>query len=125
MARILVIDDSSLIRKILSGILKAEGHEVLKAVNGREGLQMAVTHRPDCILLDLLMPEMDGFELLNKFKEQGMTIPVIVSTADIQDTTRKTCLELGAVSLINKPPKKDGLLKAIQNALDLKGNIAQ
>lgn len=60
MARILIIDDSWGTRQIIAKILKADGYELLETGDGKEGLQMAEKHRPDCILLDLLMPEMDG-----------------------------------------------------------------
>ena len=118
MALILVIDDSGFQRNIIEGIVKAHGHEMLNAVNGREGLKMAVSHSPDCILLDLIMPEIGGLEVLGLLRDKGLDIPAIVVTADIQESTRKKCMELGAVAFLNKPVKEDVLNEIIKRVLD-------
>lgn len=121
MARILVVDDSLSARWIFVRMLKAGGHEVLEASSGRQAVKKTVSYKPDCMLLDLLMPEMDGFEVLNILKRKGLTIPVIVLSADIQETTRTKCLELGAVDFLNKPPEEAELLDAVKNVLGSKG----
>lgn len=103
MAQILVIDDSIYQRGQIRRALEPEGHELLEATNGREGLEMVDTSRPDCILLDLIMPETSGLEVLQILHDQRSNVPVIVLTADIQERTRQQCLELGATAFINKP----------------------
>ena len=118
MSSILVIDDSEFQRNILQGIIEGQGHEMLNAVNGREGLNMAVSRSPDCILLDLIMPEVDGLEVLGLLRDKGLNIPAIVVTADIQESTRKKCMELGAVAFLNKPVKGDVLNETIKRVLD-------
>ena len=120
MARILIIDDSEFSRQRTVEILKGNGFDVLEAAGGREGLQKAEGNKPDCIILDLLMPEMNGYEVLNELKEKGITIPIVVLSADIQDTTQQECFKLGAVDFVKKPPKEEELLKAIQEALGSK-----
>ncbi len=122
MTRILIIDDSAYQRHKARHAVEAAGYELLEATNGYEGLEVAVTTMPDCILLDLLMPEMRGEKVLQTFRDQGLDIPVIVLTADIQESTHQRCLELGAVAFINKPLQEAELLDAIKQVLDVKGN---
>lgn len=109
MALILIIDDSLYMRGKIKDILKADGHEIIEASDGIKGLQMANTHSPDCILLDIIMPGMDGLKILKTLRGQGVIIPLIVVTADIQESTRKQCFELGATAFVNKPPKAEEL----------------
>lgn len=121
MSRILITDDSAFQRKIIASILNKAGFETIFAVNGSEGLVRAAEDRPDLIVLDLLMPEMDGFEMMKHIHEQDLGIPVVVITADIQDSTREKCRALGAAGCINKPVKKDELLTKIRAILDQRG----
>ena len=120
MAKILVIDDSSFQRRSIRKILEVDGHEIQEAINGHQGLEMTATFVPDCILLDILMPDMNGLIVLKTLREQGNTAPVIVLTADIQDTTCQECLNLGAKQVIHKPllpTEGDKLRTIITNAL--------
>ncbi len=117
MAKILVVDDSKLSRNIVAKMARAAGHETLEAADGTQGLEKAATCAPDCIVLDLLMPEVSGFEVLRRLRDRGSKIPAIVLTADIQKGTRQQCMELGAVTLLNKPVKEDEIIEAIKKAL--------
>jgi chemotaxis protein CheC len=117
MASILIIDDSAFMRGRISQAVKIDGHEVMEAGDGLKGLELANTHKPDCIILDLIMPAMDGFKILETLHEQGSTIPVIVVTADIQSSVQKQCLALGAAALLNKPPQQRELVKALREVL--------
>jgi CheY-like chemotaxis protein len=117
MAKILVIDDSMFMRMQVAEILKGGGHQVAQAGDAREGLGLVARVKPDCIVLDLLMPGMDGTTFLAAMREHKLTTPVIVHTADIQDATRRQCLDLGAKNFINKPPRKDELLAAVAAAV--------
>jgi CheY-like chemotaxis protein len=121
MPRILITDDSSFQRKIISSILEKEGFETVCARNGREGLELAVESSPDLIILDLLMPEMDGFEMMRQIRERGFSAPIIILTADIQDSTKEKCQEMGAAACLNKPLKKDDLLATIRDILNQGG----
>ena len=113
MARILVIDDSLLMRLKIRSILEAEGHEVTEASGGREGLIKIKKTNPDCIVLDLLMPDLNGTEVVRYMKKTKIDIPVIICTADIQRTTRDECIGLGVRVFLNKPPDRLDLLDAV------------
>jgi len=80
MKKVLVVEDDKFLRKIIKRKLSAEGYEVLEAVDGEEGIRMAKGKKPDLILLDLVLPEITGFEVLAKLKEKGPVseIPVII-----------------------------------------------
>jgi len=117
MARILITDDSAFLRRRLRTILDAAGHQVLEAANGVECLDRIATETPDLLLLDLVMPEMGGLEVLAALKGAGNATPVVVLTADIQESVRAECLQLGAFAFINKPPKAEAILAALQEAL--------
>jgi len=117
MGKILVVDDSAFARLNICRILKSAGHEIFEAANGREGLDLAMALKPDCILSDLLMPEMDGIDFLAALKEQRIVLPVIVLTADIQETKKRQCLDFGAAGFLQKPPQKEELLAQIETAL--------
>jgi twitching motility two-component system response regulator PilH len=117
MTRILIVDDSLFQRRIISAPLKSEGYELLEAVNGREALEKIIVEKPDLILLDILMPEKDGFEVLKELLEAKNTIPVIMLTSDVQDSTRDECMKLGARAFVNKPVKSEDLLPLIRDNL--------
>jgi twitching motility two-component system response regulator PilH len=117
MAKVLLIDDSMFMRMQVANILKSGGHQVAQVGDPLEGLSLAGRVNPDCIVLDLLMPGLDGLAFLAALRELGLATPVIVHTADIQDVTREKCLALGAKAFLNKPPKRDELLAAVSSVL--------
>jgi CheY-like chemotaxis protein len=117
MSRILITDDSLLQRKTLSAIVQDEGHEVDTANNGREALEKIQANPPDCLLLDMLMPEIDGIQVLETLQSQRMKLRIIVLTADVQEWLKTRCLELGATTFLNKPVKQEQLQKALQDIL--------
>lgn len=122
MSTILIIDDSSFQRTIIKKALAAGDYACIEADNGRTGLEMAERESPDGIIVDLLMPDMDGIEFLKAIREKGISIPVIVLTSDIQDTTRELCLELGARTFLNKPLRKEELIPALKGVLEPSGD---
>ena len=113
MPAVLIIEDSNFQRKILSKFITEEGHHIYEAANGKVGLELVEKHQPDLIFCDLVMPELDGFEVLRNLKKNKSTIPVIIITSDIQQPVREQYLELGALEFINKPANQ----KKIQDAL--------
>ena len=117
MANILVVDDSLFQRNRICKIIRELGHESITAENGMQGLAKMKSEQPDCILTDLLMPVMDGFELMKNLKESGNNIPIIVLTADIQESIKSECVEYGAKVFLNKPPKKEQLILALEQIL--------
>ncbi|HAG82858.1 MAG TPA: response regulator [Cyanobacteria bacterium UBA12227] len=117
MALILITDDAAFSRRMIRKAVQEGGYEVIEAANGLECLEMVATNSPDCIISDLLMPELDGFGVLKALRDQGSNIPVVVLSADIQDSARQQCLELGAFMMLKKPPKAPEILEALQKAL--------
>ncbi len=115
MAKILIIDDSRFTRLKLSTPLKKAGFEIIEAGDGAEGLKLTLEENPDCILCDLLMPVMDGFGFLESVKKENTQTPVLILTSDIQERTRQKALELGAIDLINKPPKYPEVIEKLKN----------
>lgn len=117
--KILAVDDSNLSRRrFVAEPLRKAGYEVVEAVNGEEGLAAVAEHQPDVIVSDLLMPVMDGFEFLAALNEQGVTTPIIVASADVQETSRQKIEDLGSFGFLNKPFKSDELLEIVQQAVD-------
>ncbi len=122
MSKVLLVDDSMFTRSMLNKIVKEMGHEVVEATNGLEGLDAITKEEPDVVVTDLLMPEMDGIGLLTAIKERDINVPVVVLSANVQDTVREQCLELGALEFFNKPPNKEKLQKYIEECL-VKGDV--
>jgi len=117
MPKILVVDDSLFARMNICDMLKDAGYECLQAQNGREGLEVVVSDAPDCVLSDLLMPELDGIGLLTALREKGISVPVIVLSADIQETKRAQCVSLGTAGFLSKPPRKNEILEMVDKVL--------
>ncbi len=117
MSRILITDDSSSQRIILSGILEQLGHEIETAGNGQEALEKIEANLPDCLLLDNLMPVMSGLQTLEALQAQNIKLPIIMLTADIQEWLKIRCLELGATMFLNKPVKQAQMQEAIKHIL--------
>jgi DNA-binding response OmpR family regulator len=99
---ILVVDDKSNVRAMLRDYLSEEGFRVLLAENGRVALFAARQEKPDLILLDILMPEMDGYEFLRAYRKERNT-PVILLTAKLEESDKVLGLELGADDYVTKP----------------------
>ena len=123
MARILVAEDEPHIFRMVEFKLKALGHEVIGASDGGEALDAATAQKPDLILLDVMMPVMDGFQVLKKLKADKDTkeIPVIMLTAKSQERDVVTGLEYGAEDYVVKPFSFPELLARISVALEHKG----
>jgi CheY-like chemotaxis protein len=117
MALILIVDDSQYQRNTIKKMLATEGYDFLEADNGLSAIKETLAHNPDCVLVDKLMPELDGEKYLQFIKQNNMTIPVIVITADIQESTRNQCINLGAFDVVNKPFKAEKLKEILQRAL--------
>jgi DNA-binding response OmpR family regulator len=99
---ILVVDDKKEIRTLLKQYLTQEGFEILSAADGQEGLFVARQRRPDLIILDLMMPEMGGYEFMHAWSREADT-PTIILTARLDENDKVLGLELGADDYITKP----------------------
>lgn len=120
---VLMIDDESNARKMAKLLLEREGFRVVTAANGEEGLILAKVEQPSVILLDLMMPKMNGHETLRRLRDDQDTnhIPVIMVTAKGTEHDIATSFRLGAVFHIEKPYETKDLLQKIQIALTLSG----
>ena len=120
---VLMIDDESNSRKLVKLLLEREGYRVLTASNGEEGIILAKVEQPDVILLDILMPKVNGYEALRRLREdQDMqSIPVIMVTAKGTEHDIATSFRLGAVFHIEKPYETKDLLQKIEVSLTLRG----
>jgi two-component system response regulator VicR len=112
--RVLIVEDEKNIVDILSFNLGREGYDTLEALDGKTGLRLALEQDPDLILLDLMLPEMNGFDVCRTLREQGRTTPVIMLTAREEETDKVLGLELGADDYITKPFSMRELLARVK-----------
>lgn len=122
MAKILLIDDSRLVAHVAKTMLSKRGHEVVLAEDGMAGLEAAKSQGPDLILLDLIMPVMDGYQVCQVLKEGESTqeIPVIMLTSKAEPTDKVKGLEMGAVDYVTKPFDEAELVARVNIHLRLK-----
>ena len=115
--KVLVVDDELQIRNLLSNFLTEEGYEVILASNGEEAVQLAERENPQVILLDILMPGIDGIETCRRLKAEAKTrfIPVIMATA-LWDTTAEA-IEAGAEDFVTKPFRLEELSFRVKSIL--------
>jgi two-component system chemotaxis response regulator CheY len=117
MAHILVVDDSNLSRKTSRRILEAAGHQVVDVADGLAALESYALNRPGMVLLDVTMPDMDGFEVLRQLRAMDPDARVVMATADIQSSTRDIALAEGAAGFVSKPLTAEAVLTAVSLAL--------
>lgn len=103
MSKILIVEDEKSIVDILRFNLMKEGYETLEAFDGPQGLQLALETDPDLILLDLMLPGLDGFQVCKSLREQGKATPVLIITAREEEQDKVMGLEIGADDYITKP----------------------
>jgi PAS domain S-box-containing protein len=114
---VLICDDDASIRTVVQAGLERQGYRVLTAASGQEGVEQAATQQPDVILLNLMMPEMDGWETLSVLKQQSATqaIPVIIFSGLLPDANEALCPDIS--DWIVKPPKPKALRQALERAI--------
>ncbi|MGK9477089.1 response regulator [Melioribacter sp. OK-6-Me] len=117
--RILVIDDSDIIRNVVKNFLKEYNIEVIMSSDGLEGIQKAIEYKPKLIFLDIMMPNLDGLRMLKVIKilDDLKNIPVIVISGHTDKKNVIEAVESGAVNVISKPLTKSVLIKSIKEAL--------
>jgi len=116
-ARLLVVDDEETILELLSGSLRLAGFEVITAASGMEALRAAAASRPDLILLDVMMPDGDGFEVVRRMRSSGPDVPVIFLSARDGVRERVAGLALGGDDYVTKPFSLDEVLERIRAVL--------
>jgi two-component system chemotaxis response regulator CheY len=117
-AKILIVDDSSMSRRIVRGYLESAGHEVTEASDGIAALDQYSLEKPDIVLLDLVMAGMGGLDVLRKLRESDSRARVIVTTADIQNSTREMAAQAGSHGFLKKPIRREELLTAVNSGLE-------
>lgn len=115
--RILIVEDDSSIVFGLQKNLKFEGYEVLVAGDGESGLELAISGRPDLIILDIMLPKVNGFEICETLRRKGVDIPIIFLTAKGQESDKILGLDLGGDDYITKPFSLRELLARVKTVL--------
>lgn len=113
---ILVVDDESKLRKMLRVYLEQEGYRVVEAADGREALYVTRYEKPDLIILDLMMPELGGFEFIRLYNKEAVA-PIIMLTAKVEDEDKILGLEVGADDYVTKPFNVRELLARVRAVL--------
>ena len=117
MSRILIIEDEAPMRTALADLLTSEGHRAITAADGESGLHRALEEKPDLILLDIMMPKLDGFQVCAELRRLGIAAPVLMLTAKGQIEDRVVGLDVGADDYLVKPFSTEELLARIRALL--------
>ena len=119
-ANILYIEDNPGNRMLVRRILEAEGHTIREAIDGPAGLEMAAQERPDLILLDINLPEIDGYDLAKRMRAMPNLdgVPILAVTANVMQGDKERTMEAGCNGFIPKPIDVDKLPQQIKAALD-------
>jgi DNA-binding response OmpR family regulator len=115
--RILIVEDEMPMRTALADLLASEGYRALTAVDGESGLERALSEKPDLILLDIMMPKLDGFALCAELRRLAIAVPVLMLTAKGQIEDRVNGLDAGADDYLVKPFSTDELLARVRALL--------
>ncbi len=115
---VLIIEDEKQVRESIVDILQLKGYSTLEASDGTIGFELAKKHIPDVVLCDIMMPFMNGFETISKFKSNSLTkyIRFIFLTAKTESENRKLGLDLGAAAYITKPFSVEDLIASIEGS---------
>ena len=111
---VLVVDDSGFARRMLRRMLEEGGFRVEEASGGSEAMERYQVSKPDVVLLDIVMSDMTGFEVLGKLREIDPHAAVLMATADIQTMTRDEAISAGASGVVNKPFKPEEVLHEVR-----------
>src|SRR6185295_2426929 len=117
MSRILIIEDETPMRTALADVMEAEGYRALTAADGESGLKRAMEEKPDLILLDIMMPKLDGYEVCAELRRLANPVPVLMLTAKGQIEDRVTGLDAGADDYLVKPFSTEELLARVRALL--------
>lgn len=117
--KILVVDDEPTIVRLMEFILARQGHEMIVAVNGEEALQKIKAHQPDLVLLDIMMPRIDGYEVAQRVRADPQTaaLPIIMLSAKAQDEDVRKGVEVGVDEYVTKPFTPDHLVQVVSEYL--------
>ena len=122
---ILVVDDDMELSDGLRAVLERQGHRVLQARDGQQGKQVIYQHRPDLVILDMMMPRMGGYPVLEHFRGKTDAPPIIMITANEGSRHKAYAEYLGVVDYIRKPFAMERLLEAVERGLQAKAPDAK
>ena len=117
--KILIVEDDENIRELLRLYLEREGYEISEAENGAVGLSKWKAENPDMMLLDVMMPVMDGWQVIREVRESGSSIPVIMITADTSADSMSHAYELGVADYIERPFDVQVVRRRVMNTVKL------
>jgi DNA-binding response OmpR family regulator len=119
---ILVVDDERRLVSLVESYLKQEGYRVVTAFDGRAALDVAIQERPDLVILDIMMPEMDGYEFIESYR-RGHATPIILLTARVEEQEQVIGLDLGADDYVTKPFRPRELMARVRAVLRRAGQL--
>jgi two-component system chemotaxis response regulator CheY len=117
--KIMIIDDSSLSRRLLRKILDPAGYQVVEISDAAGALAALPIEKPDLVMLDLVMPEIYGLDLLAQLRAIDSHVRVVIATADVQTSTKEMAVNAGVAGYVNKPFVPAQVMDAVKGALDL------
>lgn len=122
--RILIVDDEKDVCELISDMLKRDGYETLTAFAGEEGLQKATGEQPDLVLLDIILPDIDGFEVLRRLRNSAETqkVPVVIVSGKADTASLFKAKDLKSNDYIIKPFTSQDLLRSIKRCIDVYTN---
>jgi FixJ family two-component response regulator len=120
--RISIVDDDAAVREALKRLMRSIRFDVTTFESAEEFLASDRISETDCLILDLYLPGMSGFELQERLKSQHQGVPVVFITAHADEASRQRAIKAGAVELLAKPVRRDALFKAVQAAIKAAGN---
>ena len=119
---VLVADDSPTVNRLISYMLEKEGYRVISVSDGKTALDKALNEPLDAVLLDIMMPRLDGMQVLKKIKDEKPRLPVIILTAENKDKDIKNALDLGANDYITKPFETAAVAEKLKQVLEEKND---
>src|SRR5690348_14435030 len=117
MSRVLIVESDAALAQTLRWLLAAQGHDVVRAADGKEGLRLLFAERPDLMVLEILLPELDGWQVLARARDMSDLLPVLVLSALDQVPDRVRALRSGADDYVVKPCDEEELLARIEALL--------
>jgi CheY-like chemotaxis protein len=121
MARILLVDASTTSRLLVVKLLEEDGHHVEESSSGREALEICASAPPDCLILEMVLHELDGFKVLSGLQERNLSVPVIVLTDLRMKSVEEKCKQLGVRAYLKKPARPVQLRKVLGDIVGVEG----